>query len=223
MEKMEFIDCKKITDVLMYLDKNIKFSICASLTSKDKNSNERFFESEYMYSNANKFSITRNTNVYFQFTDARDFKNSLMVRIGDLMMFRLAFQNIAYNWFVGKNRIYSIKDDQLVISGKFDIVELAIDDYNVFKMIPIVCLFKDGRRCEGARIFINSNSTFADVPITKFWQLYYIIMNLEPYTYAATMINYAKTKPYIVNPLDNGRSDFYENSNGYSGGNAFFK
>lgn len=221
---LEFIDCKKITDTLMYLDNYIRLTLTVNLVNKDKNKNERFFESEYMYPQEyrgiQKYSINRNFLVYFNISDVRDYKNSIMIKISDLMMLRLALKNIAYRWFVGRDRIYSIQDGQLVISGKYTELEFPTNDYNVLKIVPIICIYPDGKRCEGVRVFVNSQSIFADMAIDKFWEFFYYLTEMDPYSIACSMINYAKTKPYSINPMDNGRSEYYSDSPDRNGGDS---
>lgn len=210
---MEFIDYNKITDILMYLNDKIRLSLVVKLNSKDKNNNERNFHSEYHYpneyKNINRYSITRNFSEYFLIGDPKDFKNSVIIRPADLMMVRLILTNVVRSWFIGKNRIYTIKDDKLVISGKYNEVEIPFSDYNVIHIDPIVCTFQDGKMCEGIRLFINSRTVFADMPIMKFWEFYYYMTEVDIYTAASVMVNYVKTQPYGMNMLENGQTDYY--------------
>jgi len=207
---IEFVDYNKITDVMMFMSDNIQLKLVVNLNRKDKNGNDRSFHSEYKYPNeyvgVNKYSITRNFSVYYQLGN---FKDSVCIHPGDLMMFRLMLKNIAFNWFIGSNRIYSIQDDKLVISGTYDIVEIPLNDYNVFRMVPIVCTYQDGKRSEGVRIFINSDSNFVDLSISRFWEFYYYMTEVDIYTVACEMVNYVKTQPYGFNIYDNGKNEFY--------------
>jgi len=221
---MEFTDYNKITDILMYLNDKIRLSLVVKLNSKDKNNNERNFHSEYHYPNEYKgidrYSVTRNFSEYFLLGDPKDFKNSIIIRPADLMMVRLVLNNIVRPWFIGNQRIYSMKDNKLVITGKYTEAEIPFSDYSVIHIDPIVCTFQDGKMCEGTRIYINSNSIFCDLPIMKFWEFYYYMTQVDIYLAASTMINYIKTQPYGRNMLENGQSEFYSNNSGKR--NGFF-
>lgn len=216
---MEFTDYNKITDILMYLDDKgkIRLSLVVKLNSKDKNNNERNFHSEYHYPNEykgiNRYSITRNFSEYFLLGDPKDFKNSVVIRPSDLMMVRLILDTVVRPWFIGNGYLYTLKDDKLMLTGKFNDAEIAFDDYSVIHLHPITYTFRDGRMSEGVRIYINSKANFCDMPITKFWEFYYYMTQVDIYTAASLMVNYVKTQPYGQNMLENGQSDFY-NGNG---------
>lgn len=221
---MEFTDYNKITDILMYLDDKGKFrlSLVVKLNSKDKNNNERNFHSEYHYPNEykgiNRYSITRNFSEYFLLGDPKDFKKSVIIRPSDLMMMRLVLNNVVRPWFIGNGYLYTLKDDKLILTGTFNDAEIAFDDYSVIHIHPIVYTFRDGKMSEGIRLYINSKTDFCDMPITKFWEFYYYMTQVDIYTAASIMVNYVKTQPYGQNMLENGQSDFYNGSkkrNGY--------
>lgn len=203
---MQFVDYDKITDTLLYLSQNITMSFHVVLSRKDKQGKRVFFHYETAYNS--KFigsdtghSIKRNMNFYFTIDNKNDFANGFILRQQDVMLLVMAIEKMVLPWFFGngKERIFSIVDNKLVITGNFTPLTYTQSEIKFLRFTPFVLSYPDGTYKEGIRITLNYDSEYADMDIDKFMGFYGLLKNTDMYGVACSMVTYAKLAPYGLN------------------------
>lgn len=204
MSQINYTDYDRITDILMYLSNNITLNFNVVMSKKDKNGARQYYqyEAEYVskYIGTNKSrSIKRNMNFYFTIDNKNDFANGFILRPQDVMMLDMIISEQILPWFMGKNRIFGIIDNVLVIKGNYTPVLYTQSEYKYLSFSPIIYSFEDGSFKEGVRICLNSESEYADIDIDKFLGFYYILKNTDMYCTACNMLTFVKQPPYGIN------------------------
>lgn len=192
-----FSDYSRISDTLMFLDKNIMLTFVTSLSKSKAGSNKQFFHSENKYNG--QWSIKRQMSFYFCLSESKNFTNSIVLRPQDVALFLLSFEKQVLPWYVGNKRIFSIIDSKLAIKGEYKDFLYTQSDYVYIKICPIVYTYEDGQSKEGARLYLNADDVYSDMDLDKLMGFYYLLKNTDMYTVASTMANYVKTPPYGVN------------------------
>ena len=232
-----FTDFDKITDVLMYLSSDVTLNICMALNKKNKDGNYVSFHSEFQYVNHGKecYSVKRTIMPFFQISDIKDFKNSIMIKAQDIVMIKMLIDNNILPWYMGNTRIYFFDDNnKLQMKGKYEFQEIRISDYSFIAFAPIILRYEDGTEKEGVRMLMNSKERFVDMQIDTFLAFYYFLTATDLYAAGANMANYVKTMPYDVGlhninggSYEEARYNQYEednfNVNKGSGKGNFFK
>lgn len=213
MDAIHFIDYDKISDVLMYMDKDINLSFNVSLAYRTNNGNRNHFHKEYCYKSRyidkdNVISLKRNFKYYLSIDVKDDFTNSVMINTTNILALRMRLK-IVYNWFT---TLFKYQDDKLIISGTWNDNILYLNQYSCLKFEPTVCMYEDGTYKEGVRIYINNDNLFFDMDIDRFMGFYYIIDSIDMYQAAITILNYIRPE-YGTNItyLENGNyiNNFY--------------
>ena len=204
---IQFTDYDRITDILMYLSNTITLNFNVVLSRKDKAGGRSFFQYETAYSS--KFtgvdigrSIKRNMNFYYTLDNKNDFANGFIIKPQDVMILNMIIENQILPWFFDpEKRIFSItkEGDRLIIKGKFEPVNYTQSEYKYISFVPIIYTYEDGTFKEGIRIYLNSQSEFADLDIDRFMGLVCILKNTDMYATACSMVNYVKMPPYGTN------------------------
>ena len=234
---LTFTDFDKITDVLMFLSNDITLNICMTLNKKNnKDSNYQNFHSEFKYINKNtgatSYSIKRQIMPFFQITDLKDYKNSVMIRAQDIVMLKMLIDNNIMPWYIGSTRIYFFdENNKLQIKGKYQFQDINMSEYCFLAFAPIILRYDDGTEKEGVRMLLNSKERFVDMQIDTFLAFYYYITSTDLYAAGANMANYVKMNPYDIGliDMDNGyenRFNQYDDWNSMKnnkGGNFFNK
>lgn len=198
---MKFIEYDRVTDKLIWLSSTMSLNFSVSLASKDKQGMRKSFYYETEYDSnftGTKVgrSVKRNLNYYF-IIETQSFGNGLVLRPRDVYFVTEGIKNQVLPWFFDKkNRIYSIKDNRLIISGKYNPLIYQPDQYRSLIITPIVLELENGFK-EGVRI--ECNSEFSDIDIDKFMDIYYILTNTDMYSVACQLINFAKIPPFGEN------------------------
>lgn len=215
MEAIHFIDYDKITDVLMYMSKDINLSFNVSLAYRKQDGTRNHYHKEYSYKSkyidkGNVVSLKRNFKYYLSIDIKDDFNNSVMITAANILALRMRLK-IVYNWFT---TLFKYQDDKLIISGTWNDNILYINKYSCLKFEPTVCIYEDNTYKEGVRIYINSDDIYFDLDIDRFMEFYYIIDNIDMYQNAIILLNYLRPE-YGTNItyLENGSSinNFYNN------------
>lgn len=200
--KIDYTDYDRITDILMYLSNNITLNFTTVLSRKDRSGNRMFFQYETQY--ASKYigsqygrAIKRNMNFYYTLDNKNDFANGFIIKPSDVYIITELIKNQVLPWFFDhQKRIFSIIENRLVITGKFEPVNYIQSDYKYISLVPIVYSFEDGTFKEGVRLYLNNQSEFADMDIDKFLGFYFLLLNTDMYSVACSMVNYVKMAPY---------------------------
>ena len=191
---IQFTDYDRVTDILMYLSNNITLNFNVILSRKDRSGKRNFFQYETEYKS--KYydvdigrSIKRNMNFYFTLDNKNDFANGLIIKPQDVLLLNMIIEQQILPWFFDpQKRIFSITKDgkRLVIKGNFDPVNYTQSEYKYISFVPIVYTYEDGTYKEGVRIYLNSQSEFAD-------------LDIDMYSAACGLLTYAKQLPYGLN------------------------
>jgi hypothetical protein len=205
-----FIEYDKISDVLMWFNSNYYLKLNVKLSRNDKNSNRIPFHSEYKsYSKVNDYEtymIRREYNVFYSIeSNIKDIKNNyIYFNPGDVYVLNMLINNIIIPWFFGDSRIFGKnKDDELCIKNRnFSRVNLPVNGGQYISFLPTIIKFNDGNAIEGISICINSDEIFFDITADRFFNFAQIISNTDMISTATSMLNYVKSKPYLVNYKD---------------------
>lgn len=207
MNRIDFTDYDRVTDILFYLSQNITLNFNVVMSRKNQMNNHRMFfhyETEYSsrYSDTNVGrTIKRNINYYYTFDNKNDFANGFILRPQDVEMLTMIIDQQIIPWYIGNKRIFAVTKDgsKLIIKGEFSPVIYAQSEYKYLRFDPIIYSFEDGTYKEGIRMYLNSDSEFADLDLDKFLGLYHILRTTDMYAVACSMLNYAKMPPYGIN------------------------
>ena len=201
---MEFKDYDRITDILMYLSDKITLNFNTILSRADKAGSRNFFHYEVEYGSKyigvdKNHSIKRNMNFFFTIDNKNYFANSIILRPQDVAILNMLLHQRLIPWFFGKERIFSIIDNKLVITGTYQPLTYAQNEYKFIRFEPIVLEFDGNTFKEGVRVTVNSSTEYADLTIDKFMGFYYILRNTDMYSAACNQVCYVKTPPYGIN------------------------
>lgn len=203
-----FLNYDKISDNLLWLGytedrESVTLKFCVNLVKQDLSGNERHFHSEYKYYSKkferNSQSITRSYDFYYTINASGD-TYGCMLKMSDVQILNMIFDNTIIPWFTGPTRIFNMIDDKMVISGEFNEVTIPLSERTYLKFSPVVINYENTNSYkEGVRLEINSQNTYVDITVDKFMDLVYILHNTDMVNLAATMINYVKIPPYNIN------------------------
>lgn len=226
MEAIHFTDYEKISDVLMFINKDVNLCFNVSLAYRAQNGNRNHFHKEYSYKSRyvdkdNVVSIKRNFKYYLSIDIKDNFNNNVMINTSNILALRMRLK-IVYNWLT---TLFKYKDDKLVIIGKWNDNILYLNQYSCLKFEPTVCVYEDGTYKEGVRIYINNEDIYFDMDIDKFMEFYYLIDTIDMYQSAITLLNYLRPEygsniTYLNNSNDN--NIFYSNYENKSRSKGFF-
>ena len=204
-----FINYDKISDVILWLDKNYYLKLNVRLTRNDKNGNKIPFHSEYKteYNNNINYTIRRDYNVFYSIecndrTIAEN--NYTYLYPSDVYVLNMLIEKNILPWFMGDGRVFC-KDvnDKLIV--KYTDIErqyLPLPGNGFLSFYPTIVEFMDGTSKEGVNIGMNRNNITFDVTVDKFFQFAYIMSRTDMISAAIGMLNYVKSKPYLVNYRD---------------------
>ena len=201
MNAIHFTDYEKISDVLMFLAKDISLCFNVSLAYRKSQDGTRVhYHKEYSYNSkyidkGNVVSIKRNFNYYLSIDIRDDFNNSVMITAANMIALRMKLK-IVYNWLTS---LFKYQDDKLIISGTWNENILYLNSTSSLKFEPTICMYSDNTYKAGVRIYINNESLFFDLDIDRFMELYYIIDNIDMYQNAIILLNYIAPKEYGTN------------------------
>lgn len=203
-----FIDYDKIADVVMRFDSSYYLKFNVRLSRTDKDGNRIPFHSEYKSRpNGNEmYSIRREYTTFYSIESYnRDIdRNYVYMYPGDIYVLNMLINNNILPWFVGEKRIFGKNsDDQLCIKyNDFEKQYLPLSAGQFLSFLPAIIQFPEGSSKEGVTIGINRESVSFDITVDRFFQFAYIIQNTDMLSMAASMINYVKIKPYLLNYKD---------------------
>ena len=205
--KIDYTDFDRIQDTLMFFDAKFSLGFVTRLSKKDVNGYRKFYEFETEYpSNAYKGvdigrSVKRIMNFYYIIENKESFTSSMVLLINDVYVLENIIKSSILPWFFGSNRIYTEKDDKLVITGTFTPVSFVKDLQHWLNFEPIVIEYEDGTYKEGIRMFVNDNSEFVDMNLDRFIEFTALLDHRNMYIQSMAQCNYIKIAPYTANNL----------------------
>ena len=201
-----FSEYERMEDQVYWLSPNISLVFVVTMAKKGTNNEKVFFHYETEYTSnfvgsQTGRSIKRNLGFYFVFRNKNDFFNSIIMRPQDVFIFTMLIEKKVLPWFFGNKdqRIFSVVEDKLFITGKFNKVLYAQSESKWITIEPIVMEYSDNLCKEGVRMCFNYNDEYIDIDIDKFVGLFYILKNTDMYSVACSMLSYAKIPPYGIN------------------------
>ena len=204
---VNYTDFDKISDTLMYFDQNHTLDFCTRLSGKDKSGYRRFYEFEMQYQSSQFLgtdigrSVKRNMNFYYLINNKNMFTGSIILRVNDVYILNTLIKQRVLPWFFGTSRIFSEKNNRLVINGDYQPIEYIKDLQTWLRFEPITIEYEDGTYKEGVRMTINSNDDFVDINIDKLLEFFGYLNYQNMYLQAEAQCNYIKTSPYTANNL----------------------
>ena len=223
---IDFTEYDRITDILFYFNQFITLNFNVTFSRKSKDGSRMYYQFETEYSSrfvgTNKArAIKRNMNFYFTIDNKNDFGGSFILRPSDVFILLNCIKEQIMPWFFGNKRIFTIKENRLIIKGDFNPVMYAQSEYKYISFSPIVLSFEDGTYKEGVRFTLNNKTEFVDMSIDNFMGLYYILQNTDMYSAACSLCTYVKQSPYGVNIFrQNGLGGGYEPDTKWSESNT---
>lgn len=221
-EGLVFNDYDKITDTVMWIGPRVNLKFNVSLKYKSASGEYRPFHSEfksYIKATDREFlSISLYQNSYFSINSIKgSFEDNVILRVNDLVVLKMLYENTILPWFIGKKRVFSYnKDNKLIISGKFqNDVQLPTSDNKYLGFLPIINTYENGDQKEGLRIIINRQDNFVDVSIDKMFELFYYLCNTDILNAAIGLLNYVKTQPYGENLKEVNKKPSEKTHNSY--------
>ena len=203
-----FLDYDKISDVILWFDRNYYMKLNVRLSKNDKNGNRMPFHSEYKTSFKDNitYSIRRDYSVFYSI-ECNDKsiadRNYVYLYPGDVYVLSMLIENNMMPWFFGNTRIFDKnKDDKLYIKPEVDRVYLPLNGGGFLSFLPTVIDYIDDTCKEGINIGMNRDNVNFDINVDKFFQFTYIITRMDMMSSAISMLNYVKQKPYLANYRD---------------------
>ena len=157
--------------------------------------------------NSISYSIRRDYSVYYSIECSDKTiadKNYAVLYPGDVYVLNMLINNNILPWFMGETRIFSKnKDDRLFIRSEVERQYLPLSGGSFLSFTPTIIEYTmDDTSKEGITIAMNHDNITFDISVDKFFQFAYILSNTDMISAAIGMINYVKTKPYLVNYKD---------------------
>ncbi len=201
-----FSEYDRISDTLMFFNDFTILEFVVIMSTKDKNGNRISFHSECDY-NTNKYSgvdvghsIKRRMTFYYAINDRRAFNRSFIIRPEDAMTFIMLIESQILPWyFDSKRKIFSFVEGQLKVTGQYQDIYFAKNEYSYLKLQPCVYSFDNGTYKEGIRMYVSNEEVYVDMEIDRFLGLFYFVSRVDMYSVASNMVTYAKMPPYNVN------------------------
>lgn len=225
-----FVNYDRISDTMMTLATGVTLKFVVDLTRLDRNNNELSFHRETeFYSkkfNRKSYSITRCYSCYYVINFKDDFMLGCILRPADVKVLQILIDRTIMPWYVGSKRIFKMIDNKMVITGEFKDVALPISEATYIRFSPVVINYENlDQYKEGIRFEINGKDNCIDLPLDRFMEFVYIIMNTDMFSMASSMLAYVKTPPYKVNAGSFGSTGLGNNNYGYKNnkGNFFDK
>ena len=190
-----FSDYKRVTDTLLYLDLNYSLIFTTVLMSKNQNGSDSFFQSEYMDQEGH-ISIYRQIKCYYVIQEKNTFGGGFLLWPNDVYFLCKTIEEKVFPWFFGDTNIFSIKENKLFVTGKYNPIDYIRSMEQFLKFYPAIVSFKDGSEKEGVRIYVSSEEKYMDIDIDRLVQLYYILKNTDMMNLAYNALSYAKIGPF---------------------------
>ena len=212
VKPFSFTEYDKISDTLMFLNEYYVLRFVVGLKRKNSyNKSNRSFHRETVYikNGERHYNILLDYKFYFLISNIKEkddyLMNSVIIRPQDIISLSYLIDNHIMKWYMGDTRIYKMKNERLMISGKYTNAIFPINEGSFLVFSPTV-IFTDSNSAkkqyiEGIDITINDNSTI-ELSLTKFMELAYYLTKTDMVNAAMNLINYIKSPPYGENLFD---------------------
>lgn len=192
-------DYNKITDVVMHVTNNclLKFSVLLNKKDKRTNNLDNFHKEYKYYSRTNhkdQYTISRDFEYYLSldniYPDENGYKESIIIGICEITMMQFLI-NAAVDWFSKPefSNMYANKDGKLVIVQSVS-PKKAIFRTKYIEIEPIVYIDTSNVYDLGVRMYLNSETNYVEMPLSRLLGLQYIINRFDLYQAAVALINY---------------------------------
>lgn len=202
---------EKIVDDVFLLGYNTILRFTVKLGSKDKDNKKVGYHTEFAYTTSkyivNSLGVTvkRNFSYYLSIENISKSPNGdkefIMIKINDMAHIRERLNKVL-KWFNNKNKLYSIKDNKLVLINDCKPIDITgFFNNKVIRIKPTVC--DNGIKQEiGVRMFLNKPTNFVDIPLDNFVGFVTIMNEFNMYQSALLLLNYLQRPELGFNRVD---------------------
>lgn len=196
----QYIDYEGLTDVVYSLPNLIRLNFTVKLAVPDKDGNRSFIaHKEYgfpgaKYNNRPRvISLKREFDYYLYFSDYNDKDFFIPIRVENMIMVQAVIQTLV-NYFLDESNWGRTKNGKLTIAKKINplTVDLFCDKWISFE--PIVTIYDNTIEDKGLRLYLSSDDKYVDLTYNKFMGLAYILISMNMYESAITILNYFDEK-----------------------------
>lgn len=189
----------KISDDLMILGINTVLKFTVSLTKYNDRYGRMYSHKEFEYTSRTSSSpvvtIKRSFDYYVSIENIKNVedvpKEFILIGINDMYMIREHLSQVSL-WFTDKkySKLFAKKNGELILSADVDPIIISNLPMNKYlKFTPIIYNRLDNYQT-GIRMYINSDTNYVDMPISRFMGFLYTINTLDMYNCAQNMLNY---------------------------------
>lgn len=188
-----YLDYDKISDLMMYLGLNTSLNFNVNLSKKGQNGERYHFHKEYIYpskySDYGKVISIKRSFSYYLTIDKREPRQSIMIRIQDLIILRSILSGVS-SWFTDDT--FGIKNNVLVIhKAKKPMMVNNLAENKYLQFNPIVMTSENTSiQQQGIRITLGDPNIYTDIGIDTFFGFKELIDRMDMFGYAQNMINY---------------------------------
>lgn len=197
---------EKISDDILFFGNNAVLKFNTSLAKVSENYGRQIFHREVEYNSKNSIkpliSLKRTFDFYMSIENYKALDNGTreFIRIGveEIILLRQVLARVCAQ-FSDNSSLYVKKSGRLVLANKmepFILSDLPMGKYLKFEII--VYSYQDVDK-PGVRIYLSDENNFADVSLTKFMGLVYLINSMNMYQSAQEMLNYVGRPEYGTN------------------------
>ena len=208
-ECVSFLDYDRISDDLMYFDRDVYLRFNVQLARKGKDGNRYHYHNEYRYQSkydnyGKVLTIRRHFEFYLSIDVRNEFESGIIIRAKDMMNIRLRLKFVA-KWF--SDGIFKIdKKKQLHIVGNPEPVIITNLGGKYIKFEPAIVDFGNGTKREGVRMTLNE-VRFVDITVDTFMEFVYLINSINMYEAALSIVNYIPAEFGKYKEIVNGRDE----------------
>ena len=208
-ECVSFLDYDRVSDDLMYFDRDVYLRFNVQLARKGKDGNRYHYHNEYRYQSkydnyGKVLTIRRHFEFYLSIDIRNEFESGVVIRAKDIMNLRLRLKFVA-KWF--SDGIFKIdKKKQLHIVGNPEPVIITNLGGKYIKFEPAIVDFGNGTKREGVRMTLNE-MRFVDITVDTFMEFVYLINSINMYEAALSIVNYIPAEFGKYKEIVNGRDE----------------
>ena len=194
-ECVSFLDYDKISDDLIWFDKDIVLRFNVKLASRMSDGKRRHYLKEISYKAKNYvdkdkvLTVRRHFDYYLTFDVKYEYESSIMVKAKDILNIRARLK-MATKWFsdgaFGKDR-----KGKLHVVGSPSPIDITNLCGKYIRLEPTIVTYDNGDQIEGVRLILNGERQ-VDISVEKFMEMVYIIGSIDMYNCAIGLVNYIK-------------------------------
>lgn len=208
-ECVTFLDYDRISDDLMYFDRDVYLRFNVQLARKGSDGNRYHYLREYRYQSkydnyGKVLTVRRHFEFYLSIDVKNEFGSGIVIRMKDIFNIRLRLKAVA-RWF--SDGIFKIdKNKQLHIVGNPEPVIITNLGGKYIKFEPAIVDFGNGTKREGVRITLN-DARFVDITVDTFMEFSYIMNSINMYEAALSIVNYMPAEFGNYTEIATGRDE----------------